>query len=93
MASHPDVVPIFLEVPRPEIAYVKFLFESYEGVAVVRTIDRQRAVLVVLAAPDLADVARDVVRTLTAEGACRELTPDVPLPDLLGDPPGPDEPD
>ena len=84
-----DVIPIYLSLPPREIAYVKFLFESYEGVGVVRTIDRHRAVLVVLAVPDLEDVARDVVRALTAEGACREVTPEAPLPDLLG----PDEAD
>ena len=26
-----DIVPIVLRVPRREVAYVKFVFESYEG--------------------------------------------------------------
>src|SRR5262249_35807184 len=47
-----DVVPILLRVPRAEVAYVKFVFESYEGVAVCRTLDRHEALLVVLAVPD-----------------------------------------
>jgi hypothetical protein len=68
-----DVVPIYLRVSRHEIAYVKFVIESYEGVAVTRTLDRHAATVVVLAAPDLLHDARRIVDALTAEGACREI--------------------
>jgi len=71
----PDVVPIFLRVPRVEIGYVKFLFESYEGIAVLRTLDRHEAVLVVLAVPDfLADTER-VLDALAREIGCERLAP------------------
>ena len=70
-----DVVPICLRLPRREIAYVKFVFESYEGVAVVRTLDRHAATLVVLAAPDFEAAARAVVDALVAEGVCEESGP------------------
>jgi hypothetical protein len=70
-----DVVPIFLRLAPREIAYVKFVFESYEGVAVVRTLDRREAVLVVLAVPDMETVARGIVAALVAEGACHESGP------------------
>lgn len=79
-----DVVPIFLEVPRAEIGYVKFIFESYEGIAVLRTLDRQRGLVVVLAVPDFLDQARAVVAALAAEIACREVVPPPELHDLLG---------
>ena len=71
----PDVVPICLGLPPREIAYVKFLFESYEGVAVVRTLDRRAATLVVLAVPDFEPVARRVIDALVAEGVCAETGP------------------
>jgi len=70
-----DVVPIYLALPPREIAYVKFVFESYEGVAVVRTLDRRRATLVVLAVPDFEREARAVVAALAAEGVCTETGP------------------
>jgi len=70
-----DVVPIYLALPPREIAYVKFLFESYEGVAVVRTLDRHAAHLVVLVAPDFEGDARAAVRSLVEEGACVETGP------------------
>lgn len=71
----PDVVPIYLHLPPREIAYVKFIFESYESVAVVRTLDRRAATLVVLAVPDFERDARVIVRALTEEGACVETGP------------------
>ena len=77
-----DVFPIYLRLPPHEIAYVKFVFESYETVAVVRTLDRHAATLVVLVVPDFADAARAAVASLVAEGTCEEIaTP----PDFDGD--------
>jgi hypothetical protein len=80
-----DVVPILLRVPRREIAYVKFVFESYEGVAIVRTLDPREARLVVLAAADFVAQARAVVAALHDEGVAEELAlPAGPPPDWLG---------
>jgi hypothetical protein len=80
-----DVVPILLRLSRREIAYVKFVFESYEGVATVRTLDPREARLVVLAAADFVADARAVVAALRAEGIVEELPlPAGPLPDWLG---------
>jgi len=80
-----DVVPIYLHLAPREIAYVKFVFESYEGVAVVRTLDRHAATLVVLAVPDFEAQARAVIAALAAEGACEEVGPP---PGFDGDPLG-----
>lgn len=77
-----DVFPIYLRLVPSEIAYVKFVFESYEQVAVVRTIDRHAATLVVLVVPDFADAARAAVASLVAEGACEEIAAP---PDFDGD--------
>jgi hypothetical protein len=79
-----DVVPIFLRLPPREIAFVKFVFESYEGVAVVRTLDRRAALLVVLAVPDFEAEARAVVASLVAEGPCEETAPPPGDGDWLG---------
>ena len=68
-----DIVPIYLHVPRREIAYVKFIFESYEEVAVCRTLDPMAAIVAVHTVPDFAAQARAVVASLEREGACREI--------------------
>ena len=83
----PDVVPIYLRLPPREIAYVKFIFESYEGIAVVRTIDRRAATLVVLAVPDFEADVRAVVRSLAVDSECEETGPPEGWD---GDPLGPD---
>jgi hypothetical protein len=82
-----DVEPIFLHVPREQIAYVKFVFESYEGVAVTRTLDRHAALLVVLVAPDFLAVAHGVVAALAEETQCREVPRPSGFVDLLDDGP------
>lgn len=80
-----DVVPIYLHLAPRDIAYVKFVFESYEGIAVVRTLDRRAAHLVVLTVVDFETQARAVVESLAAEGVCVECDrPESWRGDLLG---------
>lgn len=82
-----DVEPIFLQVPREEIAYVKFVFESYEGVAVTRTLDRRAGLVALLVAPDFLPQARAVVAALATEARCREIPRPAGPFDLLADEP------
>jgi len=77
-----EVVPIFLRVDPRDIAMVKFLFESYEGVGIVRTLDRREAIVVALVVPDFLDVAREIVSWLEREATCVEVTAP---PDVSGD--------
>jgi hypothetical protein len=80
-----DVHPIFLRVPRAEIGYVKFIFESYEDVAVTRTLDRRAATLALLVAPDFLPQARAIVAALATELPCREIPRPADCSDLLAD--------
>jgi len=41
----------FFRVPREEIAYLKCIIESYEGMAVLRTRDPQEAIVELMIAP------------------------------------------
>jgi len=41
----------FFRVPRQEIAYLKCIIESYEGMAVLRTCDPQEAIVELMIAP------------------------------------------
>jgi hypothetical protein len=59
-----DVVEMRVRVPPAEIAYVKFIFESYEGIAVVRTLDPTVGDIVLLVAPDFAADARQILASL-----------------------------
>ena len=71
------IVEIWIELAPTDIAFVKFVFESYEGIAVVRTGDRKRAVIVLLVAADFLADARAILADLRRTVAWREL----PAPD------------
>lgn len=61
-----------LRVARRDIAYFKYLFESYEGVAILRTVetlDRDTAVIAVLATPDFVAEAEAILRDVEAVGS------------------------
>lgn len=72
-----DVEAIFLRVDPRDIALIKFVIESYEGVAVLRTLDRHEAVIVVLAVPDCVPAVRAILASLAETVAWEE----VPRPD------------
>ena len=65
---------IYLATPPEHIAYIKFIFESYEEVGIIRTVDRKKAVIVLLVVPDFAAIARNILDTLKE---------DVPLEEIL----------
>lgn len=64
---------IYLEVPPEHIAYVKFIFESYEEIGIIRTMDRRKAIIVLLAMPDFADIARDILQSIKKDVPLREI--------------------
>lgn len=59
-----DLHELYLRVRREDIALLKFLLESYEGIGIVRTIDRKKATVVVLAMPDFIQDVRAVLASL-----------------------------
>jgi len=74
-AAPAGLEPIFLRVAPADIALIKFLFESYEGVAVVRTVDRRAAVIVALVSRDFLAVARAILDDVRARVAIEEIPP------------------
>ncbi len=63
----------YLEVAAEHIAYIKFIFESYEEVGIIRTVDRKKAIIVLLAMNDFVAVARAILASLEREVPLREL--------------------
>jgi len=68
-----ELQEIYLETPPEHIAYIKFIFESYEEVGIIRTVDRRKAIIVLLAAPDFAAVARQILLSLEQEVPLEEI--------------------
>lgn len=64
---------IYLQTRAEDIAYIKFIFESYEEVGIIRTVDRKRAIIVLLAAPDFIEVVREILTSLKREIPLKEI--------------------
>lgn len=64
---------IYLEIPPEEIAYVKFIVESYEGVGIIRTVHRKKAIIVLLVVDDFLSVARGILDSLKNEASLTEI--------------------
>ncbi len=68
-----ELYEIVLETPPEHIAYIKFIFESYEGVGIIRTVDRKKAIIVLLAVRDFVDVAEKILQSLKREVPLAEI--------------------
>jgi hypothetical protein len=64
---------IYLEILPEHIAYVKFIFESYEEVGIIRTVDRQKAVIVLLAMPDFFGAVRKILDSIKDDVPLQEI--------------------
>ncbi len=63
-----DTQSRYFRLHRKDIAYFKFIIESYDGMAVVRTKDPHEAIVELMVAPGW---ERDVEEVL--EGLCKEI--------------------
>ena len=64
---------IYLELSPAHIAYVKFIFESYEEIGIIRTVDNRKAIIVLLAMNDFLDAARHILVSLRNDIPIREI--------------------
>ena len=64
---------IYIEIRPEEIAYIKFIFESYEGVGFIRTVDRKKAVIVLMVVDDFLSTARSILASLKNEVSLNEI--------------------
>lgn len=75
------LVELFVRVRPEDIAYVKFIVESYETVGFLRTVDPNGAVLMILVVPDFLADAEGMLASLEKEIAIEQI----PRPPDLGD--------
>lgn len=78
-----DLIEIYLRLRREDIALLKFVIESYEGIGIVRTLDRKRATVVILAMPDCLAHVRAVLDSLRDEMEWYEIPPPTEQDDWL----------
>jgi hypothetical protein len=69
-----DTISLFIKIPTTEIAYLNFILESYEGVAVVRTIDPREGIVEVMIPPSYQKEIKEILKDLATEFPIQELT-------------------
>ena len=62
-----DLVPVYVRLAPQDIAYLKFIFESYETVGFLRTIDPRAALLVIYLVPDFAATGLALLESVAGE--------------------------
>lgn len=75
------LIPIYLEIRPQDIAYIKFILESYEEVGIIRTVERKKAVVVLLAVEDFLETAQAIIKSLQQEITLVEIPPPADLGD------------
>ena len=72
---------IFLEILPEDIAYLKFIIESYEGVGLIRTVDQKRAIVDLLVVEDFMQTALSILDALQQDVSLTEI----PRPPDIGE--------
>ena len=76
-----DLIEIYVRLAPRDIAYLKFIFESYETVGFLRTIDPRAATLAVFLVPDFADVGQRILDSVSHEIELERIEPPADLGD------------
>jgi len=70
---HTDSIQWQIEVDKKDIAYIVSIFDGYENLAVVRTLDASRGLIELLVSPDYLEDTRKLIDALSKEIPIRPL--------------------
>lgn len=70
---HTDSIQWQIEVEKKDIAYIVSIFDGYENLAVVRTLDSSSGLIELLVSPDYLEDTRKLIEALSKEIPIRPL--------------------
>jgi hypothetical protein len=70
---HTDSIQWQVEVDKKDIAYIVSIFDGYDDLAVVRTLDASRGLIELLVSPDYMEETRKLIDALSKEIPLRPL--------------------
>ena len=73
ISKHTDSVQWQIEVDKKDIAYIVSIFDGYENLAVVRTLDASRGLIELMVSPDYLEDTRKLIDALSKEIPLRPL--------------------
>ena len=65
--THLETIKQVYRVDRKEISFLRFLFEGYDGIAVIKTIDPQKGVILFYISPGCEDDVEIILKDLKKE--------------------------
>ena len=68
-----NTVSLFIQIPPKEIAFLSFTLESYEGVAIARTIDPRQGLMELMVSPDYQEEIREILKDLSKQFPIKEI--------------------
>ncbi len=72
----------YFQMPRAEIGHLRFLLESYDGLAFARTLDNQLALVEIAYSPSRVRDVETLLEALTAEVGLQEVAAPEEIPPL-----------
>ena len=60
-----DSIQWLLEVDKKEIAYIVSIFEGYDNLAVVRTVDSSQSIIELMVSPDYLEDTKQLIHALS----------------------------
>ena len=73
IGKHTDSIQWQIEVDKKDIAYIVSIFDGYENLAVVRTLDASSGLIELLVSPDYLEDTRKLIDALSKEIPIRPL--------------------
>jgi hypothetical protein len=70
-----ETIKRYFRVERKEIAYMRFVLEAYDGIAVLKTLDAKTGLVVLLIAPGCEPDVETVVTDLQKKILIQEIAP------------------
>ena len=64
---HADSIQWLLEVEKRDIAYIVSIFEAYDNLAIVRTVNSEQSIIELIISPDYLEDTRQLVNALSNE--------------------------
>jgi len=70
---HTDSIQWRLEVNKEDISYIVSIFDAYEDLAIVRTLDQSRGLIELMISPDYLAETRELLDSLAGEVSIKRV--------------------
>ena len=77
-----DTIQKYFNLDKSSIAFLKFILEAYDGIAVMRTLDSQSSIVELMIAPDFEKEVDELLTNLRYEFEIKPIDPPSDLREL-----------